>query len=302
MMGKKNLSNKTIARRSERWGFWALIVAIVVVLSTAYFAIRLERFQTRLAIASGSLDKAIPMLYVGGQKTDWPLTIAYGAPFPQRSDTVVYLPLQIKNDGNKTTKSVEVFITEPAYESVDSEFLTESTQGVLPASVNLKRYFMKDAKFAHISYLIPDLNPDQEMQIDEPIAAEESTRTIDGALTKNGLPILYKQVTYFFLPISVSISGEDLHTSTFRFEIVGVRANSADELDKFFDGLIKMRLQEQPAPSLWARITNKIAPIQGRGLLLMPTFDKYTMADGYTEFIGKPDSTGTVTEYSFHLR
>ncbi len=92
---------------------------------------------------------------------DRPLTIAYGAPFPPKSITVVELLLEIRNEGNKTAKGIQVLVAEPSLLAISNDFVGSSSETVLPENPKVDRHFFKDRTFSCVSFLLPNLNPGQ---------------------------------------------------------------------------------------------------------------------------------------------
>jgi hypothetical protein len=203
MRERPKLSDKELAQRAERWAFWAIpigIVAIIVSVLVTYWAVHRSEEMT---IASGALDKPQPHLYLGDIKVEKPLRIYVAAPFPERSLTIVQLPLSVRNDGNKTTKGIELLVREPAIIAVDNSSLEAKVESHLPISVAPERHFVTGGNYAYVSFGFPDMHPGQTFEVSEPIIARDSNiRTEVKAVTKDGVPVVATLSMVTGLPVT----------------------------------------------------------------------------------------------------
>jgi hypothetical protein len=98
-----------------------------------------------------------------------PLRIWVAAPFPDKSLTIVQLPLVVRNDGDKTTKGIELLVREPAAIAVNNDSIKATVESSLPISAAPERHMMTSGKYAYVSFALPDMHPGQTAEVNEPI-------------------------------------------------------------------------------------------------------------------------------------
>ncbi|MGA8086700.1 MAG: hypothetical protein WCA10_05290 [Terracidiphilus sp.] len=295
----RKLSDKEAARRSERWAFWALPLAGISILIAVVFAVRAEHLQLELARRSGSLEKPNPTLRVGGIKVDQPLTIYYAAPFTKNSLTVVNLPLEVQNEGGKTTKGTQVVIREPKISAIETTDLSATAETTLPVNLNAQRHFASLGNYSYSSFLLPDLNPGQNLGIGEPLVVGNSRQEISGkARMQDGVTVSYSASLEFGYPITISISGEDLKTTDYSLEVIGLQATTEAQMNHALADVIEGQVETSNRErTLWSRIVGYILPDHRRALLLMPKFDKHSQPNGGAVYLPNGLQFNRTVEY-----
>jgi len=297
---RRNLSEKETARRAELWGLLALPVGIVAIIVSVALAVWTVRRSEELAVASGALDKAKPILYLAGMRVDKTLRVYVAAPFPSKGLTVIELPLEIRNEGDKTYKGAEVIVREPSMVAIDNKFLQSETQSVIPISQAPERHFAKMGRYAYSSFAFPDMHPGQTMGIGEPIIGTDSHIQVEGqATTKDGVPVSYSVAVDISMPIAVSVTGEDLHATEYQIDVVGLKAANEDEANTAL--LAAIRAEEDSLAekqSWWQRAVNFVAPLHRRALLISPVFDKQDQPDGGSVYLEKGEPATKVVNYT----
>jgi hypothetical protein len=300
MRKRPKLTDTESARRAERWAFWAIpigIAAIIVSVLVTYWAVHRSEEMTR---ASGALDKPQPRLYLGDIKVEQPLRVYVAAPFPEKSLTIVQLPLSVRNDGDKTTKGIELLVREPEFIAVDNSSLEAKVESHLPISVAPERHYVTGGKYAYISFAFPDMHPGQTFQVSEPIIARDSNlRTEVNAVTQDGVPVVTTLSMVVGLPVTVSIAGEDLHTVDYELEVLGIKATDekamvsafADEIDREKDDYRKEK-------GFWRYMLDSLTPVHHRALLIRPDLEIVKADNGVSVYLARGISVAKNASYT----
>jgi len=167
-----------------------MVVGIVVGILTTIWAVHRA---DRLAVASGQMDKPQPQLFIGGAQAGEDVKVYFGAPFDEKTLTVIQLPILIRNEGQKTTKGVELIVREPQLVAIENDFLKAEVETILPISVTTQRHFTKSARYVYVSLSLPDMHPGQGFMFSEPIKAFNSEIETHGtAVSKDAYPSLIR--------------------------------------------------------------------------------------------------------------
>jgi hypothetical protein len=194
------------------------------------------RRSEELTAATGALDKAKPHLYLGGSRIEMPLRVVIAAPFPDNSVTVIQLPLVVRNDGDKTTKGTELLVREPASIAVNNDVVKSSVEASLPVSAAPARYMMSSDKYTYVFFALPDIHPGQTAQINEPVIMDTTAHGEIKAVSKDGVPFSVAfSLGAGLLPLKVSIAGEDLHTTAYDVELIGIKAGRKEDMVSAFE-------------------------------------------------------------------
>lgn len=289
MPNRPALTEKELARRAERWGFWAIPIGIAAILVTVLLTYWSVRRSEELAVASGALDKPQPHLYLGGVKVEMPLRVFVAAPFPDKSLTIIQLPLDVRNDGNKTTKGIELLVREPAFIAVDNSSLEARVETELPISIAPERHFVTSGNYAYVSFAFPDMHPGQMFQVSEPMIARDSNLHADiKAVSKDGVPVFSTLSMTVGMPIKVSIAGEDLHTTDYDVEVLGVKASNEEEMvSGFVQEITKEKDGYRRGKSFWQYMLARFTPEHHRAVLMYPELEEVKAANGASVYIAK---------------
>jgi hypothetical protein len=282
-------SEKELAKRSERWAYWALIVGIAALVVSVVIAYWTVRRSEELTAATGALDKAKPHLYLGSGKIEMPLRVVIAAPFPDKSVTVIQLPLVVRNDGDKTTKGTELLVREPAGIAVNNDVVKSSVEASLPVSAAPERHMMTSGKYTYVSFALPDMHPEQTAQVNEPVIIMDTTAHGEiKAVSKDGVPFSVAFSLGAGLPIKVSIAGEDLHTNDYDLELVGIKAGRKEDIvSTFEDEVHKEKQSDRNSKSFWRNMVERFSRSPRHALLIYPDLEEVHAEGGTSVYIEK---------------
>jgi hypothetical protein len=281
----------------KKISFWALLVAMlaipVSVLLTYWTIARSEQ----LARDTGQYGKARPHVFVENASVDGPLTLYIGAQFASRSVTVVPIPVAVRNEGEKTMKAIELTIRLPAFMGIDNDVLEATVESELPIEQAPKRHFARIGPYAYSSFSLPDLHPGQTVAVNDLMKLEESLITNQfSARTKDGVSVSGDFFITVGFPLRVSLAGEDLRSTDYDFDVIGVKSTSkSDLLRAFTEMAAQERAQYRNKVGLWRYVLSHLDPTKRCGVLIYPGFKEYVGPDGGTLQMGTVVSSTTAS-------
>jgi hypothetical protein len=289
MRKRSELSDRELAQRSERWAFWAVIVAIVAIVAGVLSTLWAVRRSEQLTAETGALDKARPHLYFASDRVEMPLRICVAAPFTDKSLTIVQLPLVVRNDGDKTTKGVELLVREPAAIAVNNDSIKATVESSVPISAAPERHIMTSGKYAYVSFALPDMHPGQTAEVNEPIVVTDSTVHREfKVMSKDGVPVSVGFSMVYGLPITVSIAGEDLHTADYDLELMGIKANTKEELVAAFkEEVHKEKESYRKTAGFWRYTLDSFSPSPRHAVLITSDLEEVHADGGVTVYIAR---------------
>jgi hypothetical protein len=296
---RKKRDEQAVARRSERWAFWALPLGVLAIVVTVFATAWSVHRSEELAQATGAFDRPRPHLYIRGLRVENHLRICYGAPFGPKDLTVVHLPLAVRNDGEKTMKGIELLIREPAFLAINNEFLEAKTETTLPIEVNAERHFVKSGNYAYVSFSFPDMHPGQAFGVDEPLRANDS-RIEDRieATSKDGVKMSFDVVLVLASEVTVSVASEDLHTVDYGLEIQGIKSKNADELRSSFVRAIETEREKYHSASGFFRYAlSWVNPSRQQSELIYPRYET-VLVDGVSVNLGNDIERSETATYT----
>lgn len=275
------LTEKRVTRLS-------LLAAVLgIPLSIALTAWAIERAD-ELAHATGQFNKARPHVFIENTTVDGPLTLYIGAAFEKKTVTVVPIPVAVRNDGEKTMKSIELTIRVPAFVAIDSDVLEAKVESELPIDQAPKRHFAKIGLYAYSSYSLPDIHPGQTIAVDDLMRLPDSSSTNHfSAQTEDGGTVSGDVLLTVSFPVRVSLAGEDLRSTDYDVDVLGVQSSDKSDLLKKFTGMaLRERTEYRRNAGIWKYLFFHLHRTTRHGILVYPGYEEHRGVNGMALEIG----------------
>lgn len=195
-----------------------------------------------IAEKSGAFDKGKLNVFFG----DYALTpycnydLYYGVDIKKNDLNFAKLPIEIINSGNKTIEDVSLYYQYPTRTISLSDSLIKMETMFID---EIERKYQRDYKHDNISYNIGKLNPYFFIGSGDIIYINGETKGKYKTLvkTKDNKEIILTTEAYFSYPFSVAITGKDIETTNYTFNLKIRKENNLEEL---IQQIVEERLQE----------------------------------------------------------
>ena len=194
-------------------------------------------------------------------------------------------------------KAIELTVRVPTILAIDSDFLESRMESKLPIEQAPERHFAKIGPYAYSSYSLPDMHPGQSVGVDDLMRLADSAITDHfSAQTKDGQTVSGDISMTLAFPIRVSLSGEDLRSTDYDFDVIGVKSTDKSDLLRVFTKLAEQeRARYRDKVGLWRFLMSYLNPIQRRGILIYPGYQEQAGPDGVALQIGTSVSSTDAT-------
>jgi hypothetical protein len=107
-------------------------------------------------------------------------------------------------------------------------------------------------------------------------------------MSKDGVPVSAGFSMVYGLPIVVSIAGEDLHTVDYDLELMGMRANTKEELVAAFkEEVHKEKDSYRKTLGFWRYTLDSFSPSPRHAVLITPDLEEVHADGGITVYIAR---------------
>jgi len=208
------------------------IVNIIMLFITIIISIKAIKSNELIAMKSGSYDKGIIKMSLGGFliKSDSEYDIYYG--FENFSDSILHLtnyPLGIHNTGKKTIDNVRVYFQYPHFMKMAMEDTLLLFNDKL---TNIERIFQTVEPYDQILYRINSIDPGFSIGISDIFAVKESSTgsvNVDAKTADNYDVSVLVNYEYAF-KTQVTFTGKDIEALRYYFNLNFQKVSSIEEL------------------------------------------------------------------------